>query len=434
MNGTPNSETASARIFARAWSGEEPGHMGHPGPRQNGWTGPAHRGAPDSDDQPQHARVLAMIRALWWSPRFHTNPATGLPGTVRQRAVPSAGACYPVQIHVLCGLGCDVLPGAYAFDADRGLLVRRGASGMAGGTAGPAWGAVVVFTALPQRTAAKYHHRAWPLLLADAAYAVAALAHHAAGLGIDAEWLTGNPADLASALGLPDYSAWQEYWPDTAPELALAAVALGAPRTPPKLQHLAAGPGSAPSRCAHRQPRRLGPAAHWMADYHHGLPAGGLPFHGLPGVTAGQLARRRSAAVGRPSFAGRLPAQELAGTLLEQAEAALPLKQPESCRALPLDHAGLQGTQLADQCAGQQWIRNLDGMVLFQSSAAPDPTGMWWASSLSAHLIFTALAADAPLTFRPVGGWTGTHDGWTTLHGLGFSAATPSERTSDAGQ
>ena len=412
--------------------------MGHPGPPQNTWTGPIHWGVPHGGDQQRRVPVLAMVRGLWWSRQFHINPATGLPGTVRQRAVPSAGACYPVQIHVLCGAGCDVPPGAYAFDADRGLLVRRGdpgmASGSARGAAGSATGAVVVFTALPQRTAAKYHHRAWPLLLADAAYAVAALAHHAAGLGIEAEWLPGDPEHLASALGLPDYPAWQHRWPDTAPELALAAVALGAAGTLPSLEHLAADAGSAPSRCADRRPLSLAPAANWIEDYRPGLPGGSPPYHGLPGVTASQLARRRSAAVGRPSSSTRIPAQELAGPLLEQALATLPLEKPAPCRVLPMDHAALQDPLLAAQCAGQQWIRNLDGMLLFQTSAVPDPTGMWWAASLSAHILYTALAADAPLSFRPVGGWTGTQDGWTTVHGLGFSAATPPERTPHAGQ
>lgn len=55
-------------------------------------------------------------------------------------------------------------------------------------------------------------------------------------------------------------------------------------------------------------------------------------------------------------------------------------------------------------------------------------------SSLYAHVLFTPLAADAPLHFRPIGGWTGTQDGWIILHGLGFSAATPPERTPHAGQ
>ncbi|MEC5181386.1 hypothetical protein [Arthrobacter sp. CG_A4] len=417
--------------------------MDHPGPRQNSWAGPSHWGVPLGDDRvlgrgPRRVPALAMLRALWWSGQFHADPATGLPGTIRQRAVPSAGACYPVQLHVLCGAGCDVPPGAYAFDADRGLLVRRGDTGMAGsaagGTTGTATGAVVVFTALPQRTAAKYHHRAWPLALADTAYAVAALVHHAAALGIEAEWPPGGPEHLAAALGLPDYSAWQARWPDTAPELALAAVALGAAGTLPTLEHLAAGAGAAPSRCADRRPRSLAPAAHWIGDYRPGLSGGSLPFHGFPGVTASQLARRRSAAVGRPSSATGIPARELAGLLLEQALATLPLKKPASCRVLPLDDALLQDPLLADQCAGQQWIRNLDGMLLFQTSAPPDPTGMWWAASLSAHILYTALAADAPLHFRPIGGWTGTQDGWTTLHGLGFTAGTPPERTPHAGQ
>jgi hypothetical protein len=415
--------------------------MGHPGPRQNNWAGaiyrtaPSYRGVSPGDDRPRHVPVLAMVRALWWSRRFHANPATGLPGTIRQRAVPSAGACYPVQLHVLCGAGCDVPPGAYAFDADRGSLVRRGDTGMAGGgRAGSVTGAVVVFTGLPQRTAAKYHHRAWPLLLADAAYAVAALAHHAAAQGIEADWLPGNPEHLASALGMPGYSAWQERWPDTAPELALAAVALGTAGRPPTIEHLTAGAGAAPSRCADRRPRSFTPAARWIEDYRPGLPGGSLPFHGLPGVTAGQLARRRSAAAGPPPVSTRLPAQELAGPLLKQALATLPLEQPSSCRVVPLEHAVLQDPALADQCAGQQLIRNLDGMVLFQTSTAPNPAGMWWASSLAAHTLFTALAADAPLSFRPIGGWTGTQEGWTTLHGLGFSAATPPERTPHAGQ
>ncbi len=439
----PNRGPAFSGIFAGAWSGEEPGPVSHPGPRQNRWPGPDHPGVPPcagAVPEPGARRVpaLAMARALWWSGEFHADPATGLPGTIRQRPVPSAGACYPVQLHVLCGTGCDVPPGAYAFDADRGLLVRRGDSGMAGsaagGLTGTATGAVVVFTALPQRTAAKYHHRAWPLLLADTAYAVAALAHHAAALGIEAEWLPGDPRHLAAALGLPDYSTWQHRWPDTAPELALAAVALGTAGTLPVLEHLAAATGGAPARCADRRPRGLAAAARWIEDYRPGSPGGSLPFHGLPGVTASQLARRRSAAVVRPASAAPMPAQELAGLLLEQALATLPLKKPASCRILPLDQALLQDPLLADQCAGQRWIRDLNGMLLFQTSAAPDPAGTWWAASLSAHILYTALAADAPLHFRPIGGWTGTKDGWTTLHGLGFTADTPPERTPHAGQ
>lgn len=413
--------------------------MGYPGPRQNNWAGTMYRTAPVYRAVPpggsRHVPVLAMVRALWWSGQFHADPATGLPGTIRQRAVPSAGACYPVQLHVLCGAGCDVPPGAYAFDADDGSLVRRGDTGTArGGKAGSVTGAVVVFTALPQRTAAKYHHRAWPLLLADAAYAVAALAHHAAALEIEAQWLPGAPDQLASALGLPGYPEWQDRWPDTAPELALAAVALGAAGTLPTLEHLAAGAGTAPSQCVDRQPRSLTLAAHHIEDYRPSLPGRNLPFQGLPGVTASQLARRRSTAVGRTSNSTLLPVPKLAGLLLEQALETLPIEQPSSCRVVPLDHALLQDPALADQCAGQQWIRNLNGMVLFQTSTAPDPAGMWWASSLAAHTLFTALAADAPLSFRPIGGWTGTHHGWTTLHGLGFSAVSPPERTPHAGQ
>lgn len=367
--------------FARAWSHEVPGPVQPPGPQR--------APAPGTVEHPRHEGlpVAAMLRAIWWSEEFHPNPATGLPGKVRKRPVPSAGGCYPVQLRVLCGEGCDVPPGTYVFngtgsDDSGGELLRLrnhdGGTPRQGGLRTPARGAVVVLTVLPQRTLAKYHHRAGPLLIADTAYAAVALVHHAAARGVNARWEAVAP----------------RRWPGSAPEFALATVSLGG-----------------------GQQRR-----HQQID----------------GVTEAQLAARRSYDFSR--LRGRPPAEvgQVVEDLLERSLLSFPQPAPAPCRARVLFSESLRDPELADRCAGQHWIGNFDALFVLETPCTPTPAAMWWAAALSAHVLYTALGADLPLEFRPVGGWTGSRGGWTTLHGLGVVLRKPRtthhERAAHAGQ
>ncbi|WP_458106549.1 hypothetical protein M1D51_11445 [Arthrobacter sp. R3-55] len=360
--------------LARAWTSEMPGPVQPPGPRN----APARGSA--QPPGPAGIPVTAMLRAIWWSETFHLNPATGLPGKVRQRAVPSAGGCYPVQLRVLCGAGCDVPPGTYMFHhghaegtSDGGLLRLHGQDAVAHLTAGvraPGRGAVVVLTVLPQRTASKYHHRAGPLLIADTAYAAVALVHHAAALEVPAGWSVLAP----------------QHWPGPIPEFTVAAVTLGA-----------ASGGIGNTREDTAGPR-------------------------IAGVTEAQLATRRSADVSGPR--ARASCANDSNTalqrLLDSSLPTFPEPVPSSCRIRLLTGHLMKSPLLPQRCAGQHWVRNLHALVVFETSITPTHESMWWSAALAAHILYTALGTDTSLDFRPVGGWTGTDNGWTTLHGLGI--------------
>lgn len=371
--------------FARAWSHEVPGPQQPPGPQ--GAPVPGTVEHPRQDGLP----VSAMLRAIWWSEDFHPNPATGLPGKVRKRPVPSAGGCYPVQLRILCGEGCDVPPGTYVFNGSGFsgtggdlLRLRNHDDGTPpqGGPRAPVRGAVVVLTVLPQRTLAKYYHRAGPLLIADAAYAAVALVHHAAAQGVDARWDVVAPVR----------------WPGSVPEFALATVSLGV----------------SAERCLQRRHDRIA------------------------GVSQVQLAARRSCEFSRLRARPAAGAGRVAEDLLERSLLSFPQPTPPSCSARILSAEPLRDPELADRCAGQRWIGNLDALVVFETPGTPTPAAMWWAATLAAHILYTALGADLPLEFRPVGGWTGSHSGWTTLHGLGMAIRKPltanHERAAHAGQ
>ncbi|MFJ4029032.1 hypothetical protein ACIPWF_16785 [Paenarthrobacter sp. NPDC089989] len=360
--------------FARAWSPEVPGPMLDPGPRQTPVPG-----AIDAVPGVEGLPVADILRAVWWSDGFHTNPATGHPGKVRKRGVPSAGGCYPVQLHVFCGAGCDVPPGAYVVNGSTGGLLRRAdndaGARQRGCAAAPEVGAVVVLTVLPQRTAAKYHHRTGPLLIADTAYAAVALIHHAAARSVAADWAILEP----------------QAWPGFPRETALARVAL----------------------------------------------RGSAPLPEFQGVSRQQLAARRSADAFQPRSGGSRTTgfRAMVGPLSSQGP-TVPAK-PRACRTRLIHGEALNATELAEHCAHQRWIRNLDALLVFETAAPPDPEALWWASSAAAHALYSALGAGDAVDFRPVGGWTGTLNGWTVLHGLGVlrrDTKPTDERDTHAGQ
>ncbi|POH71759.1 hypothetical protein [Arthrobacter glacialis] len=422
----PVCRTHPAGDFTAAWSEKVPGAMTHPGPRQNTWDPPL---PPDHAVSDAPVPIAAVLGALWKTRGFHVNPATGAPGGIPQRAIPSAGACYPVQVHLLCGSDCDVPPGIHAYNPANSTTYRRIQSAPA--TAG----AIVVFTVLPQRTAAKYHHRALPLLLADTAYALVGVARHAASRGMASRWLTADPATLAAAARVPEYSQWQQHWPDTGAELALAALSMGAGDVLPELSQwvAAAGPAGRARPVPQRQLRTLAAAERWATESGLRHPEGPLDLTPGERLMEGQLLRRRSipitGAVPVSTHPHRGAAEQVWRAMLED----FPLPMPAACEVLLVDQAGIRNRLLRRECAGQRWVDSLDGILLFRTRSAPDETAMWWAAASAAHLLYSSLSTDPGITFRPVAGWTGTRDGFTTLHALGFRAFR-SEGNTHAGQ
>ncbi|XKH54526.1 hypothetical protein LG293_12255 [Citricoccus nitrophenolicus] len=138
--------------------------------------------------------MKALLDGLWRSPGHHLGP-DGTTTRIRQRPVPSAGGAYPVQTHLaIGGLGSPGLdPGLYVYDHEREVLMRRRDERRS--VPADSW---LVFTVQPGRSFGRYRHRAWPLWIADAAYALAA-----------AEFLLDDIVDtvIGPAAGLRDLLA-----------------------------------------------------------------------------------------------------------------------------------------------------------------------------------------------------------------------------------
>ncbi|MFI6520332.1 hypothetical protein ACIBF1_32610 [Spirillospora sp. NPDC050679] len=190
------------------------------------------------------------------------------PGRVRPRRVPSAGALYPVDAHVL-----------HRGAVHRYDPVRHALTGWPPGADTGAF--VVVLSLVPERTRWKYGRRALPSLLLDLGHAVAALA--AAAAAIDAAcqvWTDPDAGRLAPLTGSP-YS--------------LAAVRIGSPPDPP-----ARPPAARPA-----------PTGDLVTDALAELSSGsGTPAWtdpGLPRHPPGVLLARRSAT----SLTGRLDPADL---------------------------------------------------------------------------------------------------------------------------
>lgn len=248
-------------LLARAFTAEVPGPPLPPGPRTNPW---ARAGAVPAPPGSAEAALLADL----WGARGHHLRADGTPSAVPRRAVPSAGAAYPVQWHVLVPAGTDsaLRPGRYVLGAD-GLLRRPGEV-----PDGPR--VALVVSVQPGRTFGRYRHRAWPLWVADAAYAVEAVRFVVPG----AEPATTEMGAVRRDLGVSRASdtAW---WlrRGLVPELALARVdlppgwavdplrraVLGARRSP-SLARFAAGAGC---------PEAAAPAAQSGQDWVRGATA-----------------------------------------------------------------------------------------------------------------------------------------------------------------
>lgn len=186
-----------------------------PGPRANAW-----ERAGAVADEPRRG-VRELVDGLWHPGEFHRT-TDGRATRIRRRPVPSAGACYPVQTHLIDATGVR-----WTVDQEEGVFRRRDlAADRADGWPAPAADggvARVVFTVLPGRSFGRYRHRAWPLWIADAAYAVAAVLFL---LGVQAGPVEVGPSTrLRSLLGVPratDADAWIRR--GLAPEIPLAAI------------------------------------------------------------------------------------------------------------------------------------------------------------------------------------------------------------------
>ncbi|MGY0385618.1 hypothetical protein ACWZJV_01530 [Nocardioides sp. WG-D5] len=205
--------TSSLALLESAFSPDLPGAPLPPGPRANRWPGePVEVGG----------AAATAVHRLWRARDHHPRP-DGTLTSVPRRAVPSAGGCYPVQWHLVVppGRGGHLRPGRYVYHPETEHMVRR----LDPGSPIPPGPAEIVVTVQPGRTFGRYRHRAWPLWVADAAYALEALLLLVPGTHLPEDW-----SDLALArhtLGLPraTQTAW---WLERglAPEIALARIRL----------------------------------------------------------------------------------------------------------------------------------------------------------------------------------------------------------------
>ncbi|WP_052809526.1 nitroreductase family protein [Streptomonospora alba] len=215
--------------LAQAFTPDSPGEPRPPGPRANPWR------AAGAEPVAVPARERALLDALWRSGGRHRRP-DGTPSGIHRRPVPSAGAAYPVRTHLVVGPGADGLaPGRYAYDMEQDTLVKRDdaadrAAGWPGAADRPADGTHLVLTVQPGRSFGRYRHRAWPLWIADTAYALAAVEFLYAPERLAVR--LGPGAALRALLRVPP-AAEPRRWlaRRLAPEIPLAAVALPQSRT-----------------------------------------------------------------------------------------------------------------------------------------------------------------------------------------------------------
>ncbi len=206
--------TSSIVLLETAFSPDLPGDPLPPGPRENRWPG----------ELVEISGTAATAIHRLWRARGHHPRADGSPTTIPRRVVPSAGGSYPVQWHLVVPPGHRrrLDPGRYVYHPPAEMLVRR--SDLRPGRPAPDH-VEIVLTVQPGRTFGRYRHRAWPLWVADAAYALEALLLLVPDAHLPEDW-----SDLAAArraLGLPR-AAQAAWWLEhgLVPEIALARIRL----------------------------------------------------------------------------------------------------------------------------------------------------------------------------------------------------------------
>ncbi len=186
-------------LLRSAFSGAHPGPPVPPGPRGNPWW---NAGAEPAEVPPG---IRALADALLRAGEPHRT-ASGEPTSIPRRPIPSAGGAYPVQLHLVRSDG-----GRFAYDPDSARWWRRcpAQERAAGWPAGVRpRGSRLVLVVQPGRSFGRYRHRAWPLWIADTAYALQATRFV---LGGSRRIRLGPAPDLRSLLAFPaacDAEAW----------------------------------------------------------------------------------------------------------------------------------------------------------------------------------------------------------------------------------
>ncbi len=210
-------------LLGRAFTADAPGAAVPPGPRMNMWR------QAGGVVVPLTGRLRDLLVGLWQPGDMHRR-ADGTLTRTPQRPVPSAGGAYPVHTHVLVGSDGldDYAPGLYVYDHENSqLLLRHHAH-----TRPDFWfenikavqGSQLVFSVQPGRSFGRYRHRAWPLWIADVAYAQRAVEFL---LARPLDTVAGPSEELRRLIGVPP-AAVSEVWLShgLVPEIPLAAVSL----------------------------------------------------------------------------------------------------------------------------------------------------------------------------------------------------------------
>jgi SagB-type dehydrogenase family enzyme len=179
---------------------------------------------------PAHDGHVAIERALWlrrsvreFSERSLRLPelaqllwaTQGLTGLEGRRTAPSAGASYPLEVHVLAGSVEGVAPGHYRYLSRRQALLERTAGdrreAVARAAQDQAWiaraAAILVLTAVPERTSFTHGERGARYVQQEAGAAAQNLQLQATAMGL-ASAVVGafRDAEVARLLELP---AWE---------------------------------------------------------------------------------------------------------------------------------------------------------------------------------------------------------------------------------
>jgi len=149
---------------------------------------------------------LAALSALLW----HSAGITGSAGPLELRASPSSGALFPTELYVAALDVAGLAPGVWHYDALHHALapvVRGAAAAAAPAAVAELWpprpAALVLATAVFQRSGHKYRDRCWRYVLADLGHALENLHVAAEAGGVQAQFaLRFDEARCAAALQL----------------------------------------------------------------------------------------------------------------------------------------------------------------------------------------------------------------------------------------
>jgi SagB-type dehydrogenase family enzyme len=151
------------------------------------------------------ALALAELAQLVWA-------AQGLIASGARRTVPSAGALYPLQVHVAAGQVRGLAADTYRYEPSEHELVRIAEGDRRGDLAVAAWDqawlarapAILVIAAVEERMTGKYGPRGVRYALMEAGHAAQNVLLQAAALDLDAALIGAfDDAEVHAAAALP---------------------------------------------------------------------------------------------------------------------------------------------------------------------------------------------------------------------------------------